>query len=159
VSIQDFSYKTFLETDRPEELVLAILADFEDKTIEEITNLIFSKAKIILNETNLMEKFVNQIEVLSKLRNLDGFIQHYIQNTMALELKIEDTFTYREGKLKGKIEGEIKGKIEGEKEGEKKKRDKMILAMLKKGKYSYEEIAEIAEVSVKYVQDLHKKSS
>ena len=66
---------------------------------------------------------------------------------MALELKIEDTFTYREGKMKGKIEGE------------KKKRDKMILAMLKKGKYSHEEIAEIAEVSVKYVQDLLKKSS
>ena len=74
---------------------------------------------------------------------------------MALELKIEDTFTYREGKMKVKIEGEI----EGEKKGEKKKRDKVILAMLKKGKYSHEEIAEIAEVSVKYVQDLHKKSS
>jgi len=45
VSIQDFSYKTFLYTDRPEELVLAILADFEDKTVEEITNLFFPKQK------------------------------------------------------------------------------------------------------------------
>ena len=103
VSIQDFSYKTFLKSDRPEELVLAILADFEDKTVEEITHDIFFKAKIILNETNQMEKFVNQIEVLSKLRNLDGFIQHYIQNTMALDLKIEDTFTYKKGKLEGKL--------------------------------------------------------
>ncbi len=70
---------------------------------------------------------------------------------MTLELIIEDTFTYREGKMKCKIEGE--------KEGEKKKRDKVILAMLKKGKYGHEEIAKIAEVSVKYVQDLHKMSS
>jgi hypothetical protein len=38
---------------------------------------------------------------------------------MILELIIEDTFTYREGKMKCKIEGE------------KKKRDKVILAMLK----------------------------
>jgi predicted transposase YdaD len=144
-----------LETDKADELVLTILSDYEDKTKEEIADLIFSRAKTIINETNLKEKFVNQVVVLSKLRNLDSFIQHYIQNTMALELKIEDTFTYREGKMKGKIEGEIKGKIEGE----KKNRYKVILTMLKKGKYSHEEIAEIAEVSVKYVQDLHKKSS
>jgi len=142
VSIQDFSYKTFLESNRQEELVLAILADFEDKTIEEITNLIFSKAKIILNETNQMEKFVNQLEVLSKLRNLDGFIQHYIQNTMALELKLEDTFTYKKGKIEGKIEGE------------NKKRDKMILALYNKGKFSIDDIADAAEVSVEYVKNL-----
>ena len=33
----------------------------------------------------------------------------------------------------------------------KKRSDKMILAMLKKGKYGHEEIAEIAEVSVSYL--------
>ncbi len=32
----------------------------------------------------------------------DGFIQHYIKNAMALELKIEDTFTYKKGKTKAK---------------------------------------------------------
>ncbi len=146
VSIQDFSYKTFLETNRPEELVLAILADFEDKSVDEITNHIFSKAKIILNETNQMEKFVNQIEVLSKLRNLDGIIQHYIQNTMALDLRIEDTFTYKKGKLEGKLEGE------------KKEKDKMILSLYKKGKLSKQDIADAAEVSVEYVEALIKEA-
>ena len=146
VSIQDFSYKTFLETNRPEELVLAILANFEDKTVDEITNHIFSKAKIILNETNQMEKFVNQIEVLSKLRNLDDFIQHYIQNTMALDLRIEDTFTYKKGKLEGKLEGE------------KKEKDKMILSLYKKGKFNIKDIADAAEVSVEYVEALIKEA-
>jgi len=58
---------------------------------------------------------------LSKLRNLDGIIQHYIQNTMALDLRIEDTFTFKKGKLEGKLEGE------------KKEKDKMILSLYKKG--------------------------
>jgi hypothetical protein len=35
VNIQDFSYKTFLETDKADELVLTILSDYEDKTKEE----------------------------------------------------------------------------------------------------------------------------
>ena len=143
ISIQEFSYKEFINSDKPEELILAILSDFEDKSKEEIAKMIFSRAKLIINETNLMGKFVNQIEILSKLRKLDGFIQHFTSNLMALDLKLEDTLTFKQGKA----------------EGEKKNRDKMILAMLKKGKYSHEEIAEIAEVSVEYVQDLLKMSS
>ncbi len=29
----------------------------------------------------------------------DGFIQHYIKNAVVLGLKIEDTFTYKKGKI------------------------------------------------------------
>jgi hypothetical protein len=146
ISIQDFSYKTFINADKPEELMLTILSDFEDNNAEQIADLIFSRAKKIMNETNQMGKFVNQIEVLSKLRNLDGIIQQYIQNNMALELKIEDTFTYK------------KGKLEGEKRGEKKEKDKMILSLFKKGKFNLEDIADAAEVSVEYVEALIKEA-
>jgi hypothetical protein len=79
---------------------------------------------------------------VSKLRNLDGFIQHYIQHTMALELKLEDTFTYKKGKI----------------EGEKKNRDKMILALYENTKLSIQKIAVTAEVSEQYVLDLIKES-
>ena len=109
ISIQEFSYKYFINANNPEELMLTILSDFEDKSAEQIADLIFSRANKLINETNQMGKFVNQIEVLSKLRNLDGFIQHFIQNSMALNLKIEDTFTF--------------------KQGEKKKQDKIILSL------------------------------
>jgi predicted transposase/invertase (TIGR01784 family) len=155
INIQEFSYKNFINTDKPEELILTILSDFEDKSKEQIAELIFSRAKSIINETNQMGKFVNQIEILSKLRNLDDFIQRYILNTMALDLKIEDTFTFKRGKMEGKIEGEKRG----EKRGEKKKRDKMILSLYQKGKLSVEDIADAAEVSVEYVLKLVKKSS
>ncbi len=70
---------------------------------------------------------------------------------MPIEIKLEETFLFKKG--------EEKGKILGEKRGEKKNRDKMILTMLKKNKYSIEEIAEIAEVSVEYVKELVKLTS
>ena len=53
---------------------------------------------------------------------------------MALDLKIEDTLTF--------------------KQGEKKKQDKMILALYRKGKIKIKDIADAAEVSVQYVLDL-----
>jgi hypothetical protein len=142
ISIQEFSYKEFISSDKPEELILAILSDFEDKSKEEIAEMIFSRAKIIINETNLMGKFVNQIEVLSKLRKLDGFIQHFISKLMALDLKLEDTLTFKQG----------------EKQGEKKNRDKMILSLYRKGKFKIQDIADAADVSVQYVKDLIEAS-
>ncbi len=136
VSIQEFSYKEFIKTDKPDELVLTILSDFEDKSKEEIAKMIFSRAKELINETNQMGKFVNQIEVLSKLRNLEGFIQEFTQNIMALDLKLEDTFTF--------------------KQGEKKNRDKMILSLYRNTKLGIQKIALAADVSEQYVIDLLK---
>jgi predicted transposase YdaD len=69
---------------------------------------------------------------------------------MFIEINPEETYLFKKG--------EEKGEKRGEKRGEKKKRDKMILAMLKKAKYSFEEIADIAEVSVEYVKSLVKQS-
>jgi hypothetical protein len=53
---------------------------------------------------------------------------------MALDLKIEDTLTF--------------------KQGEKKKQDKMILSLYRKGKIKIQDIADYAEVSIQYVKDL-----
>ena len=66
ISIQEFSYKTFLKSDKPEELMLVILADFEDKTKEEIAELIFSKAKVIINETKYLSKIINRFGASKK---------------------------------------------------------------------------------------------
>ena len=71
INIQDFSYKTFLVSDRPEELLLTILSDFENEQPEFIFNLLLTRAKIITNETFTLDKFVTQMTVLSKIRNLE----------------------------------------------------------------------------------------
>lgn len=121
---------------------MTILADFKTKSAEEIAGLIFERAKNITNETFTLEKFVNQIEVISKIRNLDGFIKDFIQNNMALELKLEDTFTYKEGKKEGKRQG----------------KKEVILELLKRKKLNVEEIAEVAKVTIEYVLELAKRT-
>jgi hypothetical protein len=74
--------------------------------------------------------------------NLDGFIQQFTQNIMALDLKLEDTFTFKQGESKG----------------EKKKLDKMILSLYEKLKLTSRQIALAAEVSEQYVIDLIEAS-
>ena len=165
-SIQSISYKTFLASDKPEELLLAVLADFEKEAPEDILKLLFSRVKVLANETFTLDKFVSQLEILSKLRNLEDIFKNLIQKIMPLEIKIEETFIYKEGKVKGRIEGKEEGKIEGKREGKEEgkiegkeegkieEKNEMIIALLKKGKLSQEDIAEVAKVSLSYVKAL-----
>jgi hypothetical protein len=62
----------------------------------------------------------------------------FTQNNIALNLKLEDTFIFKQGENKG----------------EKKKQDKIILSLYKKGKLTLEDIADATEVSVQYFKDI-----
>ena len=75
-----------------------------------------------------------------------------LNKIMPIEIKLEETFLFKKGEEKG----EKRGEKCGEKRGEKKNRDRMILALYKKGKFNIEDIAEAAEVSVEYVKELVK---
>ena len=65
-------------------------------------------------------------------------LKEFIQNIMALDLKLKDMFTFKQGEIKN--------------------HNKMILTMLKKKKYGFYEIVEIKEVSDDYMTELLKKS-
>jgi hypothetical protein len=152
VNIQSFSYRDFLKSNKPEELLLAILADFEDNHPEIITDKILEKAKMITDETFTIEKFVNQFEIISKIRNLGTIVYQKTRNNMPLDIKIEELYSYNVGKEAGIKEG-IK---EGIREGYKERRDEMILAMLKIGKLNIEDIAKIADVSISFIRKMKK---
>jgi len=64
-----------------------------------------------------------------------------------------------EGKIKGKIEGKIEGKTEGNIEGKIEKENLAIRNALKKGKLTYEEIAEMLEVSLEKVTEIANEQS
>ena len=136
MSFQEISYLEFIDSEIPEEIMLAILANFEGEKAEIIITEILTKIERLQIGTLLKKKTVRQLSILSRLRNLQPIVDNLINKIMALNLDIKDDTYY------------IKGK--------KEKQDRMILALLKKGKLSPEEIAEVAEVSLAYVNNLAK---
>jgi hypothetical protein len=161
LSIQNISYRTFLDSDKPEELLLTILANLENESAEAIIEKVLHKAKYVTNETFSLDKFVSQFEVLAKMRNFSEPFKIILDKIMPIEIKIEDTYIFKKGKELGEKNAEkIAEKIaeKRERRGEIKKRNKMILALYKKGKLSIEDIAEVSEVTVDYVKKLLAKS-
>jgi len=76
---------------------------------------------------------------------------------MPIEFKPENSFLYKKGQVAGEKRGKILSEKRGEKRGEKKNRDNMILAFIKIGKNSIEDIATAAQVNVEYVKKLAEK--
>ena len=142
ISFNSIPYEEFIDSDIPEEMILAILADFTNEKPEKIIKKLLEKIDGLDKGTFYKQRIVNQLEVISGLRNLQPIIVELIPKIMALDYDIRKDLRYQQGMQKG---------LE---EGLEKKQYKMILAFLKLGKLSMEEIANAAEVSLDYVKKI-----
>lgn len=150
VDFKNIPYREFLQSDKPEEIILAILGNFEKRKAEEIGEQILRKINALKIRNEIKLKSVKQLEVLSSLRNLQEIIDILIPKFMPLEYDITKDIRYKQGQAKGLEIGEAKEKKI------RKKLDDMIITLLKKGIMSTKEIASVAKVSMAYVRKLAK---
>jgi DNA-binding MarR family transcriptional regulator len=150
VDFKTIPYREFLQSDKPEEIILAILGDFEKRKATEIAEQILRKINTLKIRNEIKLKSVKQLEVLSGLRNLQEIIDILIPKIMPLEYDITKDIRYKQGQEKGMEIGEAKEKKI------RKKLDDVIIKFLKNGNMSIKEIAEFTNVSQAYVRKLAK---
>ena len=138
ISLDTFSYQTFLSSNRPEEIILSILCNFMDKDPSKVVNEILIKLKKLSHEGIRIEKYVQQLEVLSKLRNLQETTSNQANN-MALTYDLSTDIRFKQGKEQG-IEQGI---------------EQSIYKMILKG-FPLGQIAEIFDVSIEEIEQVAK---
>ncbi len=145
INIHQYDYQKLLASDIPEEIILAILSDFQNESPEIVVEKILARVAAMSGDTIKLLKYLKQLSVLSRLRNLEE-ITIKKAKAMTLNYDVEQDFWYQEGIEKG-IE-------KGMEKGEEKEKTAIILRLLKSDKLTLEEIASVAEVSVDYVRQL-----
>jgi hypothetical protein len=130
--IQDFTYQIFLQSNKPEEIILAVLADFGADEPETVITTVLQQLKMLPVETLRKEKCVKQLEILSSLRNLQQETIKLIEK-MPLTYDLEKDIRFQQGK------------------------EAVIIKFLKNSTLSIQEIARMAEVPAAYVQELAEK--
>jgi hypothetical protein len=70
VDIRSFNYEDFLKSDTPEEVILAILCNFKNTSPQKVIEKVLNKLQELLKGENRFGKYLKQLEVLSKLRDL-----------------------------------------------------------------------------------------
>ena len=78
--LQDFDYELFINSDKPEELLLAILSNFKNTEPVEVIKRLLEKLQRISGNENRYGKYANQLQTLSRIRNLDKQTFNQLEN-------------------------------------------------------------------------------
>ena len=156
VVLREVPKEVFLNSQIPEEVVLAILCDFGDDTPEQVIRQILNNLLKLIGRVPRLKKYQQQLAVLSRLRKLDSITKSEIK-AMPIHFEIEKDAFYLEGLEKGLEKGIEKGIEKGLEKGIEQHRRESVVKMLQLGELTREKIALIAGVTVEYVKQVENE--
>jgi hypothetical protein len=138
INLRHIDCDVFVQSPKPEEIILGILADFKGQnSLSVIQSILQNLSKHVRNSRSL-RKYCTQLEILSKLRNLQPQTIQQIE-AMPITYDITTDIRYQQG-----IE-------QGIEQGISFQTRKTVEKMLADSRFSLGEIADIAEVSIDYI--------
>lgn len=160
IAIQSLDYHRFLQSDEPEAVIWAILADFGNEPPENVIQHILRRVNELSKDKTVFGKHLRRLEVLSNLRKLQTvFIQISTEMAFTYDMKTDIRFKQgvEVGKKEGKAEGIAEGKAVGLTEGEIKKATTAATKMLKTRRFTVQEIADFLDVEQTLVLSIQQK--
>ena len=156
IDLTELSPETFLESDVPEEIIMAVLAGktrYEQK--REVIRKILNKLRTLLqDDSGALNRKIGQLEIIGELRNVQKIILEE-ETKMALTYNIERDIRYNQGLEKGLEKGIEKGIEKGLEKGiEKATADRnaaFVKSLLQHTAHSTEEIAQLVGVPIEFV--------
>lgn len=133
----DIDYTLFLRSDKPEEVLLAILANFKGQSADNVVRQVVARIEETTQGDFSLKRYFQQLRVLAQLRNLEAQIDKTM-DSIADYINEERDILF--------VRGERKAKVAAER--------KFISNLLKKMSLSVEQIADIAEVSTDFVLEV-----
>ena len=132
INILDLDHNDFLYSNRPEDVVIAILCDFKEKSAERIIETILLRLKLLSVDDLALGKYLKQLEILSNLRNLQELTIKKL-STMSFIYDLETDIRYKQGfEIGTKLERE-KAQLEREKaQLERERLEKQIQVTLER---------------------------
>lgn len=140
-------YSLFLQSNKPEEVILSILGDFKGLKTEQVLQQILKRVEETSGSSLSLQRYIKQLRVLAQLRNL-GIKLKEAMNSIAKYINEEKDALYLRGFDKGEARGEVKG-VE-------KAKIEFVQNLLAKLSLSEQQIADIAGVSVEFVRQVEQ---
>ena len=151
ISLKDIDVETFLQSDKPEELILAVLAKYPKANSSAVLDQILSKLTAIVENHRNLQKYYVQLEILSKLRKLQPLTKEKIDK-MPVTYDLKTDVRFVQGQEQG-IELERKRN-----EQEKLKRDTALIEnLLLNSTLTTSRIAKFVDVPESIVQTIEER--
>lgn len=158
-NLSQLDYQSVLDSDIPEEIILAILCDFKEEEIQVVLHKIISRLQALSKDEITLKKYIKQILTFGRLRDFTEQITQTLKD-MALVYDIEKDPLYQQGEQKGLEigleKGIEKGLEKGIEKGELRKSIQGIQKALAQQILSTAQIADVFEVSLDFVLKVQK---
>ena len=136
ITFAALDYRLFLRSDRPEEVLLSILANFDGDNVEMALRQIIGRIDETSSGDFSFKKHFNQLRVLAHLRNLGVKLDKTMDSILPFIKEENDVLYIR---------------------GQRKTKERIVQNLLTKSALSVEQIADAAEVSVEFVEQVQQK--
>jgi len=143
INIQDISYKNFISSKIAEEIILAILCNYENVDASEIIRQILKNIIKFAPDKNKIAKYIKQLRILAQLRNLRNIIEKE-ESKMSLAsftIDVKKDPYYKKG---------AKAAIE-------KKETELVMRCYSKFNFSVDKIADLLDVKKDLVSKILKE--
>ncbi|WP_316819807.1 Rpn family recombination-promoting nuclease/putative transposase [Pedobacter gandavensis] len=111
-AISTVDYKLFLSNKVLEMKLLSILGDLGTVKPREVLTTLVNIIKTLVPEELAYNKYINQLKVLTQLRDLEHTLKDVMDEVENFYVKERDPY-YRVGKEEGILEGKLEGKRDG----------------------------------------------
>lgn len=136
ISLSELDYHIFLKSNKPEEVILGILANFKEEDPENALKQIIHRIEETTEGDLSLSRYFNQLRVLAQLRNLELKLKNAM-DSIANYIKEERDVLFLRGLDKGK--------------------ESFVKYLLNEGNKTFEQIADIAGVAVDFVQSVQQQ--
>ena len=137
VVISEIDYLVFLNSNKPEEVILSILANFKEENPENVLKKIIQRIEETTKGDFSLNRYFNQLRVLAQLRNIELNLKNAM-DSIAKYIKEERDVLYLRGLDKGKEREQLK----------------FITFLLQEGNRTVTQIADIAGTTVNIVKSV-----
>ena len=136
ISLSELDYHTFLNSDKPEEIILGILANFKGENPENALKQILIRVKETTKGDFSLNRYFNQLRVLAQLRNLELNLKNAM-DSIAEYIKEERDVLYLRGQEREQM--------------------KFVKNLLTETDFSLDKIAKMAGVAIDFVKSVQRQ--
>ncbi len=145
LALANVDYSLFLNSNKPEEIILSILADFNNFSTDSVLKQIISRLEETTQSDLSLKKYFKQLRILAQLRKLEQNLKDIVMDSIAKYIDEERDVAFLVGLDKGELKGELKAE------------ERFVKNLLAKMTLTLEQIADIAGVSVEFVKQVKQK--
>lgn len=148
LDMRSLNANTLLDSQDPNSVLLAILADFPKEKLAETLDSIINKFRELIPNPKELKQYFSRLIMLSRLRKAEDLTTKKVEE-MPISYDITTDYLYNRGRVEGRVEGKVEGREES--------KVAFVSSLLINTDFDIQRIALIVGVDTDFVEKVKKE--